>query len=139
VATQYGSGASFQAQCPAFPPAPNGYVAWDTNVNGPIPSDVQAHAKTLANDMSKPLGYSDTIYSSGVPIVVRVDAHTWTTDASGNVVEGCFHGADVFVPVPGSSPATPASSSSPSASLFSLALVLGAIASSLAIVDHVRR
>src|SRR5580692_6632113 len=98
MGVSYGTGASYQAQCPAFPPPPAGYVPWDVDVNGAIPADLVAHAKTLAFDMTKPLGYSDTVYSGGVPIIVRVDAHTWSTDASGQVIAGCFHGADLFVP-----------------------------------------
>jgi hypothetical protein len=139
VTASYGTGASFQQQCPAFPPGPPGYIPWDTSRNGPIPAEIVAHAKTLADDMSKPLGYSDTVYSGGVPIIVRVDAHTWTTDASGNAVEGCFHGADVWVPSGGASPASSGSSSSTGNTLLTASLLVGLVATGLGLLDRLTR
>lgn len=137
---QYGSGASFQSQCPAFPPAPPGYDVWNEEENGPVPADVVAHAKSLAGDMTLPLGYSDTVYSGGVPLIVRVDPHTWTTDAQGNVVPGCYHGATVYVPLPGQ-PAQPSSgSSSPGpGTLFTLSLILGTVVSGLSLYEWLHR
>ncbi len=143
---QYGSGSTYQSQCPAFPAAPAGYVAWATSINGAIPADVQARATTIANDMTKSLGYTETIYSGGVPLLLRVDAHTWTTDAQGNVVAGCDHGVDVFVPSPTAivPPSTqPPSTSSSGSSLTNTLLVasigLGAIVSALSIYEFLRR
>lgn len=133
----YGQGASYQALCPAFPPAPAGYVAWDTSVNGAIPANVLEHAQALANDATKPLGYTDTVYSGGVPLLVRVDAHTWTTDAQGNVVAGCFHGADVFVPVV-QAPAS-ASSTPTMGGLFLLSVGLGIVVSGISIYEWVKK
>ncbi|SRR5579883_2612092 len=140
MTVQYGSGASFQSQCPAFPPPPPGYDVWNEEENGPVPAAVVAHAKSLAGDMSLPLGYSDTVYSGGVALIVRVDPHTWTTDAQGNVVPGCYHGATVYVPQPGQ-PATPSSgSSSPGpGTLFTLSLALGTVVSALTLYEWLNR
>jgi hypothetical protein len=137
----YGTGASLQGTCPAFPPPPDGYAAWNTNVNGSVPANVVARAKALANDMSKALGYTETIYSGGVPLLLRVDAHTWSTDASGNPIAGCFHGVDVWVPTPGSTPpaVSTSSSSSPNSTLWALSLGLGVIVSGVTIFEYLRR
>lgn len=136
---QYGTGASFQSACPPFPAAPTGYVAWNVNVNGAIPSDVQARATALANDLTKPLGYSETIYSGGVPLILRVDAHSWTTDASGNVIAACTHGADVWIPSFGTTTPVPASSSSQSNAFFIFSIGLGAVVSVLSIYEYFNR
>lgn len=136
----YGTGESYQASCPGFPPPPAGYVAWSENVNGAVPANVVARAKALSNDMTKSLGYTETIYSGGVPLLLRVDAHTWTTDASGNAVAGCFHGVDVWVPSPnGAQSPTPSQGFSTSGKLFALSLGLGVIVSALSIYEFVRR
>ena len=136
-APEYGIGDTYQAQCPGFPPAPVGYTSWNTAVNGSIPAPVQALATALANDMTKPLGYTQTIFSGGVPLIVRVDAHTWTTNTSGAEVGGCLHGADVFVPIIGAQPVAP-SSSSTSNTLLAVSILLGGVVSALSIVEYFR-
>ena len=133
----YGTGTPLQNACPPFPPAPLGYVAWDTNVNGAIPAAVQAAATALANDLTKPLGYTQTVYSGGVPLLVRVDAHTWTSDTAGNPVGGCFHGADVFVPTPTVITSQPSGENSNGLIIASIAL--GAVVSVLTIWDFMRK
>lgn len=133
----WGSGSQAQALCPAFLPAPPGYVAWDTSVNGPIPANIQQQATALANDLTKPLGYTSTVYVSGIPVLVRVDAHTWTTDASGNEVSGCYHGADVWIPAVNVTPPSP--SNSTTNTLLVASLGLGAAVSALTIYDFLRR
>jgi len=140
---QYGAGQNYQAGCPAFPAAPAGYVAWSTAVNGAVPTNVQQRASQLANDMTKPLGYTETIYSGGVPLLLRVDPHTWSSDSSGNSIAGCFHGVDVWVPsATPTTPATPASESSfggTAATLFALSLGLGAVVSAISIYEWLHR
>lgn len=136
-AVQYGTGTSYQAACPAFPPAPAGYGFWNSNINGSIPSAVQARAITLSNDMTKPLGYTETIYSGGVPLLLRVDAHTWTTDSTGAEVGGCYHGCEVLIPTAGVSP--PASGQGTSNTLFALSIGLGAIVSVLSIYEFMQK
>jgi len=91
--------------------------------------------------MTKPLGYSETIYSGGVPIIVRVDAHTWTTDAGGNVIAACTHGADIWVPAIGVATPAPATSSQQSTSntLLVVSIGLGAIVSALSIWEFFRK
>jgi len=69
----FGQGTTLQSACPAFPSAPEGYVVWNTNVNGAVPADVQARAVALTKDPAKTLGYTETIYSGGVPSAYMVD------------------------------------------------------------------
>jgi hypothetical protein len=135
---QYGAGDSFQATCPAFLPAPPGYTSWSAGTNGPIPADVQAAAVALSKDMTKPLGYTQTMYSGGVPLILRVDAHTWTTDASGAVVAGCYHAVDVWIPIMGAAPIAAPSSSSTSNTLLAVSILLGGVVSALSIVEYFR-
>jgi hypothetical protein len=135
---QYGQGQSFQNTCPPFPPPPDGYVVWNTTVNGPVPADVQQQASALAADMTKALGTTVTVYSSGVPVIVRVDPHPFSYDSAGNVVPGCYHGATVYVPAVGLG-VTPPAPSSTGGTLFTISLILGAAASAIAIIEHVRR
>jgi hypothetical protein len=133
---QYGTGASFQAQCPAFPPPPTGYTSWLVERDGPIPADIQAHATLLANDTTKPLGYTDTVYSGGVPLLLRVDAHTWTTDASGNAVAGCLHGCDVWIP---SAAMQATASNSGTNRLLTLSIILGGVVSIFSIYEFLKK
>ena len=83
---------------------------WNTSINGPVPPDVQQQASALAADMTKALGTTATIYSSGIPVIVRVDPHPFSYDAAGNVVPGCYHGATVYLPAVGLGVTPPASS-----------------------------
>lgn len=141
---QYGTGVNYQASCPAFPAAPPGYTAWATPVNGVIPPDIQARATTLANDMTKALGYTEMVYSGGVPLILRVDPHTWTTNASGEVIAGCLHGVGVYVPsaatiVPPATPPTTSSGSGTTNTLLVASIGLGAIVSALSIYEFFRR
>jgi hypothetical protein len=138
-APEYGIGDSFQSSCPAFLPAPPGYTAWSAGTNGPIPADVQAAAVTLSKDMTKPLGYTQTIYSGGVPLILRVDAHTWTTDATtGAVVAGCYHAVDVWIPILGASQVAPPPSSSTNNTLLTISILLGGVVSAFSIYEYFR-
>lgn len=138
---QYGTGASYQASCPPFPAPPAGYNAWSAYTNGPIPSDIQAKATALSNDMTKPLGYTETVYAGGVPLLLRVDPHTWTTDAQGNAVAGCLHGVGVYVPSPSSLPPAGATQSGQTTSntLLVISIGLGAVVSALSIIEYFRK
>jgi hypothetical protein len=133
---QYGSGTSYQGSCPSFPAAPAGYVPWSVNLNGAIPAAVQARANALASDMTKALGYTETMYSGGVPLILRVDAHTWTTDSSGQVNPGCYHGVDVWVPAIGAAAPAPATQASTSNRFLAISIGIGAIASVLSIYEY---
>jgi hypothetical protein len=142
-AVSYGQGASYQGSCPTFPPPPPGYSTWNVDVNGQVPADVVARAKVLASDMTKPLGYTETIYSGGVSLILRVDPHTWTTDAKGNYVAGCFHGVSVYIPMPETASSSSGGSILPSndtiTTLFMLSLGLGAIVSAISIYEAFHR
>ena len=140
AAPQFGSGDSYQSACPPFPPPPAGYAAWNASVNGAVPANVQAAASALANDMSKPLGFTSTVYSGGVAILLRVEPHTWTTNAAGDVVAGCFHGCGAYLPQPGTSPTSPpAQAGMTGTGLLVASIGLGAVVSVLTIWDFFRR
>jgi len=134
----FGAGTQYQAACPPFPPAPAGYVAWNTGVNGAVPAEVVAAATALANDMTKPLGFTQTVYSGGVPLLLRVDPHTWTLDAQGNASPGCYHGVDVWIPAPTTAPPATAAAQSTSNTLLVISIALGGVVSALSIIEYFR-
>ncbi len=136
---QYGQGQQFQNTCPPFPPAPPGYVVWNTTVNGPVPADVQQQANALAKDMTQQLGTQVTVYSSGVPVIVRVDPHPFTYDSQGNIVPGCYHGATVYAPILGGVTPPAPGSSSVGGTLFTLSLVLGVAVSAISLIEYARK
>lgn len=110
MTVQYGVGPAYLAQCPHAPPPPAGYRVWQEPLDGPVPLALEAQAKHIAYDMSRPLGYTETASVAGVTVILRVDPHPWTHDAQGNLVTGCFHGVTAYVPlaphvVPPSAPA----------------------------------
>lgn len=133
---QYGQGESFAANCPPFPAPPVGYRVWNTQIDGPVPPSAVQDAQSLANNMQLPLGYADTIYVSGVPLIVRVDPHPWTTDAQGNVIPGCYHGATVYTPTSPGQGVTPPSSSSSGSTLLTISVLLGGAVSAFALLDR---
>jgi hypothetical protein len=134
---QYGQGEQYAANCPPFPAPPTGYRVWNTQIDGPVPQSAVQDAQSLASNMQLPLGYADTIYVNGVPLIVRVDPHPWTTDAQGNVVPGCYHGATVYTPTsPGQGVTPPSSSSGGTSALFTASILLGATASVIALLDR---
>jgi hypothetical protein len=98
--TAFGVGPQFAANCPPTPAPPTGYVVWQEHVHGPVPAAVALRAKAIAFDMSFALGYAENFPIAGVTLILRVDPHTWTTGAGGQIVAGCFHGVTVYVPAP---------------------------------------
>jgi hypothetical protein len=135
---QFGQGPQFAANCPPFPPPPTGYRVWNEQIDGPVPPAAVQDAQALAYNMQLPLGYADTIYVNGIPLIVRVDPHTWTTDAQGNVIAGCYHGATVYTPTAPGQGVTPpnASGGGGSSALITASILLGATASAIALIDR---
>jgi len=84
--------------CPPTPPPPDGYRVWDEKIDGTPPSAAVALATQLAFHSNQPYGFMETVCVGGEPLIVRVDPHTWSHDAQGNLITGCFHGATVYRP-----------------------------------------
>jgi hypothetical protein len=84
--------------CPPTPLPPAGYRVWDEKVDGMPPSVAVALANQLAFHSNQPYGFMETVCVNGEPLIVRVDPHTWSHDAQGNLITGCFHGATVYRP-----------------------------------------
>jgi len=133
---QFGQGQSYAANCPPFPAPPAGYRVWNTQTDGPVPTAAVQDAQALAGNMQLPLGYADTIYVNGIPLIVRVDPHPWTTDAEGNVIPGCYHGATVYTPTSPGQGVVPPSSGGGTSALLTASILLGATASGIALIDR---
>ena len=139
--TTYGQGQALAQSCTAPLPAPQGYRYWNTSTDGPIPSDLQAHAVSLANNMALPLGYLDHVSSTvGQTLLFQVEPHQWTLDASGNQVPGCYHAVGLYVPVNAPTPVTPPVTTRGGAggALFLVAVGLGAVVSGITLWEKLR-
>jgi len=90
---QYGAGTELAAQCPRLEP-PNGWRAWSAG-DGPIPEAVAQRALALSNDISVPLGTTESYPLPGVTALIRVEPHMWQA-STGN--QGCYHAAAVYLP-----------------------------------------
>jgi len=118
----YGSGPAYAAQCPA-PVIPAGYRYWNPDIDGPVPAPLAARAQAVASDQTVPLGATESFPLPGVTVLIVCEPHAWSTDAAGNAVEGCFHGATVFLPTGAAPPAAPTAPSSLSTAVGVLTLV----------------
>lgn len=105
MAVAYGAGAGYAAKCPRGV-IPQGFRYWNEPEDGPIPSALVARANALADDLSIPLGATESYPLSGVAALLVVEPHTWTRDRQGNLIEGCFHACGAYVPT-GEKPAPP--------------------------------
>jgi hypothetical protein len=92
---QFGAGAELAAQCPIVPP-PDGWEPW-TDANGPIPDALTQHAQALAAS-SALLGATESYPLPGVTTLIRIEPRVWNRDAQGNLVQGCFRTAAVYLP-----------------------------------------
>ena len=101
--TQFGVGPDIAAQCP-LAPTPDGWKAWG-DPDGPIPDALAKRAQALVADTSIPLGTTESFPLPGVTTLIRVEPNAWSRNAQGNLVQGCFRAANVYLPVGGS--ATP--------------------------------
>lgn len=109
---QYGAGSALAAQC-AIVPTPEGYRNW-TDADGPIPDALAKRAQAIAADATVPLGATESYPLPGVTTLIRVEPRVWSRDAGGNLVEGCFRTAGIFLPsgAPDAAGITPPSTSS---------------------------
>lgn len=90
---QFGAGTELAAQCPRLEP-PHGWRAWGAG-DGPIPENVVQRALALSNDISVPLGTTESYPLPGVTALIRVEPHMWQA-STGN--QGCYHAAAVYLP-----------------------------------------
>lgn len=93
---QFGSGPELAAQCPSVP-APDGWRAWQ-DADGPMPDVLAKRSKALVNDQSVPLGTTESYPLPGVTTLIRVEPHMWSRDETGNLVQGCFRAAGIYLP-----------------------------------------
>ncbi len=97
--TQFGVGPDIAAQCP-LAPTPDGWKAWG-DPDGPIPDALAKRAQALVADTSIPLGTTESFPLPGVTTLIRVEPNAWSRNAQGNLVQGCFRAANVYLPVGG--------------------------------------
>jgi len=103
---QFGAGPEFAAQCPSAP-TPDGWRAW-LDSDGPIPDALAKRAQALVDDQSIPLGSTESFPLPGVTTLLRLEPRTWSRNAQGALVQGCFRSIGIYLP--GGAPAVAASS-----------------------------
>lgn len=94
---QFGAGSELAAQCPRAP-SPDGWKPW-TDAEGPIPDALAHRAEAMAGDASVPLGATESYPLPGVTTLIRVEPRTWSRDAQGALVQGCFRAGGVYLPL----------------------------------------
>ena len=102
---QFGSGSQLAAQCPTAP-TPDGWKPW-TDAEGPIPDALTKRAQAIIGDESVPLGATESYPLPGVTTLIRIEPRMWSRDAQGNLVQGCFRSAGVYLPSGEASSVTP--------------------------------
>jgi hypothetical protein len=63
-----------------------------------MPDPLLARAAALAADSTVALGATESYPLPGVTTLIRVEPHTWSRDASNNLIEGCFRAGGVYLP-----------------------------------------
>lgn len=66
--------------------------------DGPIPEALAQRARAIADDPAAPLGTTEGYPLPGVMTLIRVEPHTWSRDAQGNLVSGCFRASGIYLP-----------------------------------------
>ena len=93
---QFGAGSELSAQC-LRAPTPDGWRPW-TDEDGPIPNALTARAQAMVSDTTLPLGVTESYPLPGVTTLIRLEPHLWMRDVEGNLVQGCFRAASVYLP-----------------------------------------
>lgn len=93
---QFGPGSELAAQCPRVS-IPDGWRAW-TDADGPVPDVLAKRAEAFVGDTSIPLGATESYPLPGVTALIRTEPRAWGRDAQGNLVEGCFRAAGIYLP-----------------------------------------
>jgi hypothetical protein len=100
---QFGAGLELAAQCPRVG-TPDGWRAWLSESDGPIPDALAKRAQALVDDAAVPLGVTESYPLPGVTTLIRVEPRVWGRDEKGDLVQGCFRAGGVYLPS-GSPPA----------------------------------
>ena len=93
---QFGPGPELAAQCPRVP-APDGWRPW-IDADGPMPDVLAKRSKSLVDDQSVPLGTTESYPLPGVTTLIRLEPHLWSRDETGNLIQGCFRAAGIYLP-----------------------------------------
>lgn len=102
---QFGADPALAAHCPTAP-TPDGWREWVPESSGPIPDALVKRAQALVDDSTVPLGATESYPLPGVTALIRVEPRVWSRDAQGNLQQGCFRSAGIFLPS-GEAPVTP--------------------------------
>lgn len=94
---QFGAGSALAAQCPVTP-IPEGWRAWYPDVDGPVPDALMKRAKAVVDDPGVLLGATESFPLPGVTTLIRVEPRVWGRDEKGDLVEGCFRSAGLYLP-----------------------------------------
>lgn len=94
---QFGAGPALAAQCPRLP-SPDGWRAWLPESDGPVPDALAKRAAAFTADASVPLGATESYPLPGVTALIRVEPQAWGRDAGGDLVQGCFKSAGIYLP-----------------------------------------
>jgi hypothetical protein len=94
---QFGAGAQLAAQCPVVP-TPDGWRAWLVDADGPVPDALAQRARAIVADPTTPLGTTESYPLPGVTTLIRVEPRVWGRDEKGDLVEGCFRTAGIYLP-----------------------------------------
>lgn len=94
---QFGAGSALAAQCPVAS-IPDGWRAWLVDADGPVPDALMKRAKAVIDDPAVPLGATESYPLPGVTTLIRVEPRVWGRDEKGDLVEGCFRMAGIYLP-----------------------------------------
>ena len=63
-----------------------------------MPDVLAKRSKSLLDDQSVPLGTTESYPLPGVTTLIRVEPHMWGRDEGGNLIQGCFRAAGIYLP-----------------------------------------
>jgi hypothetical protein len=93
---QFGADPALAAQCPTVPP-PDGWREW-SDASGPVPEALAKRARAFVADESIPLGSTESYPLPGVTALVRIEPRVWGRDSKGELMQGCFRSAGIYLP-----------------------------------------
>lgn len=102
---QFGADPALAAHCPTAP-TPDGWREW-TDAQGPIPDALLKRAQALVDDATVLLGATESYPLPGVTTLIRIEPRVWSRDAQGNLEQGCFRSAGIYLPSAGVSDVIP--------------------------------
>ena len=63
-----------------------------------MPDVLAKRSKSLVDDQSVPLGTTESYPLPGVTTLIRLEPHLWSRDPAGNLTQGCFRAAGIYLP-----------------------------------------